>query len=301
MPKFGIMPKGQTPAPKDVVARAAQSDKPIVRTQVAVAVPANSIQYESQQGGFSLPMLMAFILVLLDFGRPFDEFLVGYRIPVALCLLGAIVLLFTRWTPALGTRIGKPLIPFVIVLLIASVLSIWRVGSWQFLIGYFEVDIVLFLLLAAVPTTVAQIRWIAIMIVPATALLFIVGTKFDQGGRLVLKDSTVGNSDDVALFAGFCIPLVILFSQRLNKFLGIVVAIVGIAACLTAVELSGTRFALLALAVLAIYYFFRGSGFQRIMLVSCLTLIVIGFVALLPKKIIERLSTISSVSDTLRL
>jgi O-antigen ligase len=300
MPKFGILPKGETMAPREAIARAAPNGNAAARTPALVATPAGvspQLPYEVAQGGFSLPMLMATILIVLDFGRPFDEFLTGYHIPVVICLLGGVFMLFTRWTPALRTRIGKALMLFTAMLCVSSVFSIWRVGSLTFLAGFVEVDIILFFILAAVPTTIGQVRWLAVAIVFATSLLFIVGTMFDESGRLILKDFTVGNSDDVALFAGFCIPLIILFAQRLNKFLGIVVGLAGIGGCLMAVELSGTRFALVALAVLGLYYFTRAGAAQKVLLLICFTLVAIGSLVLLPKNIISRFSTIGSVVD----
>ena len=300
MPKFGTLPKGETMASREVFARAAPNGNTAPRTPTLVATPAGVIPplpYQVAQGGFSLPMLMATILVVLDFGRPFDEFLVGYHIPVVLCLLGGVFMLFTRWTPAFRTRIGKALMLFTAMLCVSSLFSIWRAGSLTFLESFVEVDVILFFILSAVPTTVGQVRWLAVAIIFSTSLLFIVGTMFDETGRLILKDFTVGNSDDVALFAGFCIPLIILFAQRLNKVLGIVVAAAGIGGCLTAVELSGTRFALVALAVLGLFYFLRAGAAQKVVLLIFFTLVAIGSLALLPKHLIERFSTIGSVVD----
>ena len=96
---------------------------------------------------------------------------------------------------------------------------------------------------------------------------------------------------------GMCIPLVLLLAGRLGKVFGTIVGIIGVLACLAAVELSGTRFALVALSVTAILYFLRGSGAQRVGLLASFVLLIVGSVMFLPKATLDRLATITAVMN----
>ncbi len=78
------------------------------------------------QGGATLPMIMATIMVFMQLGRPFDQFLFGYHIPAIIGSIAIVVMLFTRWVPTLGTPIGRSLVLFLAIMCAASITSIWR-------------------------------------------------------------------------------------------------------------------------------------------------------------------------------
>ncbi len=103
-----------------------------------------------------------------------------------------------------------------------------------------------------------------------------------------------GNSDDVALLGGWCIPLVLFLASRLGKVLGTIVGVAGVVGCLALVGLSAARFGIVSLFAMALVYFWRAGGAKRIGLLICFVILAAGSIVLLPKSTITRLATITS-------
>jgi len=295
MPNFGTLNKGRNPASAasvEIAGRDAASARKI--TSNDTRVPDVSVNRQAG-GGANIPMIMASIMVFIQLGRPFDTFLTGYHLPAIIGSISIIVTFFTPWAAAIRTRTGIALLLFVGIMGFASLFSIWPGGSVAYLQFYIELNVATFCLLAAAPATIGQIRWLALLGLGGSAFNIAVGAGFDENGRLRLADSMYGNSDDVALIGGLCIPLVLLFASRLGKVFGTIVGVAGVLACLALIELSAARFGLISLAVIAMVYFFRSGGGQRIALIICLCAVVVGSVFFLPKNTLERLSTITSI------
>jgi len=268
----------------------ASSRKPASNDSASLDTSANS-----QPSSFNIPMIMATIMVFIQLGRPFDQFLTGYHLPAIIGSIGIIVTFFTPWAAAMRTKTGVALMLFVGIMCVASVFSIWRGGSVTFVQYYVELNVVTFCLLGAAPATAGQIRWLALVGLGGCLFNVAVGSAFDSMGRLYLSDAMYGNSDDVALISGLCIPLVLLLASRLGKVFGAIVGVAGVIGCLALVGLSAARFSLISLTVMAFVYFFRAGGGQRIALILCFGVLVVGSVFLLPKNTVERLSTITSI------
>ena len=287
MPNFGTLNKERNPV----------SPLSLDHTRVIASQPSDSFLSvgDDPKGGITLPMVMATIMVFMQLGRPFDQFLTGFHIPAIIGSIAIIVTLFTPWPATIRTKAGVSLILFLAIMCIASVFSIWRGGSAVYVQQYVELNIAVFCLLGAAPVTVGQIRWLATAALLGCIFNFVVGARFDTMGRLNLTDEMYGNSDDVALIGGLCIPLVLLVAARMGKIFGTIIGAAGVVACLAMIFLSAARFGLISLAVIGLVYFFRASAAQKVALVVCFGVLAVGSVFLLPKNTIERLSTITSV------
>lgn len=248
-----------------------------------------------REGGVTLPMIMATIMVFMQLGRPFDQFLFGYHIPAIIGSIAIVVMFFTRWAPTLRTSVGISLVLFLGIMCAASLTSIWKGGSAAYVQQYLELNLTLFCLVGAAPTTVGQIRWLVYVALFACIFNVAVGAGFDTQGRLYLTDEMYGNSDDVALLGGWCIPLVLFLASRLGKIFGSIVGAAGVIACLAIVGLSAARFAIISLGVMALIYFFRSTGAKRLGLIICFVTLAVGSIFLLPKSAVDRLSTITSM------
>jgi len=114
----------------------------------------------------------------------------------------------------------------------------------------------------------------------------------EAGGRYALN-GTFGNSDDVALLAGFTIPFLALVCTRLKTPLfryGLLLG--GITYLLLLIGRTGTRAAIPALLGMLAVYFFRTSGIQKGLIVV-FALSGAGIAALtLPARTLSRLSTV---------
>jgi O-antigen ligase len=251
--------------------------------------------YSSQSIRLSRTYILVCILVFIEVGRPFDQFLAGYHIPAIICSLGIIVTLFTNGLGALKSKTGIALLLFVVVMAVTTVTSIWRGGSFSYLLTFVGLNVVLFCLVASAPKSIAQVRGLIWILVLSMLFNVLAGTGVDSGGRLYLTDQMFGNSDDVGLMGGFSIPLVILLCSRLKRFLGLILGTAGCLGCLIIIGLSATRFAFLSLTVTAVVYFIRARAFQRMLLIFALVFALGTAVVFLPKSSIQRFSTLSEI------
>lgn len=293
MPKFGTLTPRRNQAP--AIPKRASEESSTSLLSPALSPGLTLTPAEQSQGGVSIPMIMATIMVFMQLGRPFDQILPGYHIPAIVGSVAIVVMFFTPWLATLRTKVGISLILLIVIMAFASIFSLWRGGSVAYLQQYIELNMVVFCLLGAAPATVGQIRWLAIVALLGCVFEVAVGSGIDPTGRLYLTDATFGNSDDVALIGGVCIPLVLLLAFRLGKVFGTLVGVVGVIGCLAIIGLAAARFGLISLAVMALVYFFRASGGRKIALVICFCLLAVGAVFLLPKSTIERFSTITTI------
>lgn len=294
MPNFGTLTNDRKPA------LIKSADRAVIHNTLSGESPSalGSLPVVGQQSAFNLPMIMTTILIFMQLGRPFDQFLTGMHLPAVIGILGLIVMFFTPWTSALKNRVGVPLVLFLILLCVACAFSTWRGGSVLWVQQFVELNLIVFCLVAVVPATIGQLRWLVLMALFACAFNVAAGSNFDVNGRLRLTDEMYGNSDDVALIGGFCIPLVILWAHRMNKVLGFIVGSVGVVACLAAVGLSAARFALISLTVMALLIFLRGNAKQKIGLLIAFVILAVGALLFLPKSTLDRFSTITSAVES---
>jgi putative inorganic carbon (hco3(-)) transporter len=248
---------------------------------------------------WNVPMVVVCLLVLNHFGRPFEFFLTGFKIPFVICLVGGLVALTTRAMKAFDSAPGIPLVCLILWMALATGLSNWRGGSANFLLYFVGLEIVLFLLAASAPRSFADIRKVAYFVLGAYILYSVIAsvngkdiTRFDLKG-------TFGNADDVALLAGFVIPFLVLAAlQMRNPAVKAIVMVAGCGFLLRTVGMTGTRAAIPALIGMLGVYFLRGTGTQRLMVVVMTAVGIVAMIAILPTTILTRFATITKSFDS---
>jgi O-antigen ligase len=262
------------------------------------SAPASTLTAEPSAFLWNVPMGVLCILVLSSFGRPFEFFLTGYKIPFVICVLAGVVVLTTRGLTTLNSAPGLPLVALVGWMLAATPFSTWRGGSAMYVLYFVALQVILFMLAASAPRSLADIRKIAYFTVGGYFLYSLLAS-VDRGvARFDLK-GTFGNADDVALFAGFVLPLLVLAALQLrNVFLKITLLGVGGGLLLRAVGMTGTRAAIPALLGMLLVYFLRGNGVQRLMLVALTVTGGLVMIAILPNAILTRFATITKSFNT---
>lgn len=267
---------------------------------VRQARPGSHFTLPSEPSAFlwNVPMIVLCLLVLNHFGRPFEFFLTGYKVPFVICVLGILVVLVTRGLKMLNSSPGLPLVALVCWMLICTPLSTWRGGSTTYVLYYVGLEVVLFMLAALAPRSLADIRKIGYVIVGAYILYMLLGTVNRPDARFDLK-GTFGNSDDVALLAGFTLPFVVLAAlQFRSSALKIIVLVVGGGVLVRAIGMTGTRAALPALLGMLGVYFLRGSGVQRLALVAIAFIGGLLMIAILPDALLTRFASIVKSFNT---
>ena len=198
--------------------------------------------------GTWIMLLLACLLIFSHFGRPFEKVLIGYRIPAVLCGTAIVVLILQRNLGGFVTRIGMAMVAFMAWMVLVTPLSSWRGGSLTYVGWYLALNGVLFVIL----TAVAGVGYSGAkkpFYVAAFSCFFhiIIGGRFDTD-RLNLQ-GTFGNSDDVALLAGFAIPFTVFAALQLPQFLlRILVAVPATGFLLYFIGLTATRAAIIGLA-----------------------------------------------------
>ena len=119
----------------------------------------------------------------------------------------------------------------------------------------------------------------------------------EVGGRYALN-GTFGNSDDVALLAGFAIPFLVLWASSLrNRLFRYTLLIGGCGYLLILIGRTGTRAAIPALIVMLGVYFFRGKGLRKAAIVAFAAVGVFVSILVLPDNTLDRLATITDAFD----
>jgi O-antigen ligase len=246
-------------------------------------------QQTEHQLNFALWMTV--LLLITHFARPFEIVLVGYHIPAVICTIGIAVAIFCGALSRLRSPTGIALTAFIGWMIIACPESTWRSGSIQYVFWYIVFWVVLMVMIAQTPRSAKDLARLGALTGICCLFSIVVGSD-DTSGRLAAS-GTFGNSDDVALMAGYAIPFTVLWSQRFkDPLVRYLLMAVAVGYLLLSVFRTATRAAIPAVLLMFCVYFFRNNIMQKVLLV--LTVVVVGptVFLMLPQTTITRLATI---------
>jgi O-antigen ligase len=245
----------------------------------------------ARQGGSRLPFYFASLLLFVHFGRLFDTFLKGYKIPAIICGACIVVSFLAGGLKELRSRVGIAFLFMVAWMCVSAPLSYWPGGTAAYVLWFAEFFLPLMTLVAVASKTPTDIVKLCGVLAFSCAFHLILNSS-NQYGRAALN-GTFGNPDDVALLAGFTIPFLILIASRLkNPAFRFGLLIAGIGYLLLTIGRTATRAAIPALIAMAAVYFFRSSGGRKLGIVACSVVVAVVGVFALPHAAVERLSTI---------
>lgn len=256
----------------------------------AVARPAQGGLADT--GPFNIVWLVAALLIFNHFGRPFETILVGLKIPAIVCGIGIFVAIIGGGVKYLNTTIGRSVCALVLWMAFVTPFSTWRGGSANYIFWYLSLWVVLMLVVAAAPRGVRDIARLGYVTAAACLFHLILNGGSDSGGRYALK-GTFGNSDDVALLAGYAIPFVILFAQqRRSAVLRLTVLSLGVGFLIVLIGRTGTRAAIPALIIMIVVYFKYSTAAGRMGIALFTALALLLTIAVLPRETLSRFGTI---------
>ena len=242
-------------------------------------------------------LVCAFALIANHFGRPFEQVLVGFHIPAVICWISIVAALLLGALRQFTHRIGLALVAYTGWMAAAVPFSAWRGGSARYLAAHVTLNVVLFLVVAAAARQFSDVRKLVLVTAGGCIVYLLIGGRI-VGGRMA-GEGTWGNSDDVALMAGFALPLWLFAATRFGPvFLRLPMALAGGLFLLRSLVLSGTRAGLLALVFATCIYFLRSSGLTRFLMVLALPLLGALFLLVIPAQLLNRYDTILDSFDS---
>jgi O-antigen ligase len=249
----------------------------------------------ANHSGSAVLMLFAFLVILVLLGRVFDFVLVGYRLPAIICSLALIASLFLGGLAEIRTRVGLPLLGWIIWMWVCVPFSNWPGGSFQYAIdaSFFSF---MWLPMAAGPRNMKDVRRIAYAAAAACTILLVasdIDKVVEGAARLQGAGSTFANSEDVALWAGFAMPLCLFAISRIRMpLIRIPLAIATVMFFVRLVAFTGSRAGIIALLVVASVHFFRSGALGRVAVLGVVVVCAIVILVTVPGHLIERLGTL---------
>lgn len=233
--------------------------------------------------------------VLAFLARANSFILYLFAVPALIALVGSGGL-----TRALRERAVQLWIALVGWMFLCVPFSFWPGDSAVQVVTYLRVIVPVLLLLAGLPMTWPEVRKLLYVLAVAGLMIIVSGRVFlkAMAGREGLQFGLIGNPNDYAahliLVLGFVAFLVISPGTWFGlRSVARAAGVLGIAYALYLILSTGSRGALLALAVASLYLFLRSSMGVRVVLVVVLPLAAIAFAAAVPRPVLMRLLSFS--------
>jgi O-antigen ligase len=262
------------------------------RTAVVRVAPANA----AQQMGFVALCIFLWIL----YGRFFDLFLAGLRIPLAISVAAG---LFTVVAGRLGrvftSTVTNCFLGFTLWACASVPFSIWRGGSFQILTEEFLKAVMVYGLLVTLVSSLDQA--VRAMQVVAFSILQLAGMALAFGvllvGRLMLPNGFYTNPNDLgyAMLLGVLMCWFVAHNRDFTKVLRGLAAI-GILVMLYVLMRTGSRGAYLGLAVTIPMMFAFYSMAGRARFVALGTVMFLGLVVVAPRAVLVRFDSDTEVA-----
>jgi len=230
-------------------------------------------------------------LVLSHFGRIFERVLVGDHVPAILSSIGLVAVAASGAIKRINTRVGLAFCALCAWIMLGTPMSTWKGGSTRYLLTYLALWAGLLLLVAHAQRTAKDAARMSYVTLFSCAFFILAGgrIRFDR----FESTGTWGNSNDIALMAGYCIPFLVLMASRIrNPVTHYLLLFGGCGLLLVAIGRTASRTSVLALAAMVAVYLVLNRGFQRIALLAGSAIAAIALFLYLPETTIIRLSTI---------
>ncbi len=246
-----------------------------------------------QNVGFVLLLVFLF----LAFSRLLDHLLPNSRLIFGLSLLIFLITMATGgYRRVIKTPIGWLLVAFTVWMVICIPFSSWRGGSFGLLKDVWLRSLLCFVMVIGLTVTLRQVRAALVTLGVATTVLALSAlvTQVRVAGRLSQQVGQFANPNDLAQALLLGSPLMFLLGEPGgNPFRRIVITIT-LMPVLLALAQTGSRAALVALAIMMVYVFFRISPVKRLILVLLMAGTSVAIVGMLPESVRSRLMILAS-------
>ena len=186
---------------------------------------------------------------------------------------------------------------FLIWMGITVPFSIWRSGSAGLVASYARVEYPMLFVLAGAALSWRECTTVMRAIAWSAVVVIMTGRMFSHeigGQRLGLAFGSIANPNDFAAHMILILPFLFWMGQSSKSIVVRLVAFCGVGYGIFQILLTASRGALIDLAVCVVFVFFRGAQRHRIALLILLPVVIALFVMVIPKSVVDRLSSFSA-------
>jgi O-antigen ligase len=255
--------------------------------------------------GPAVKLAFAFTLLFIFFRFSFLHELIASKLQIDLHILlivGALSIFMTllagHLLAGVGNRITITWFAFACCMVLATMFSTWRGGSFAILYPYFRTTLILVPLIPAVAQSPKSIAGVLKMVGWAGLVTIVMGLTMNdfRTGRLELSAAdSVANSNDYAAIVILVMPAIAFLTLRSGT--RIAMKVVGCAAlalgCFLVLS-TGSRGALISLGLSILYLLKLGSGKVRVAILLGIPLLALIAIPFLPAEASARLGTLFS-------
>jgi len=193
---------------------------------------------------------------------------------------------------------------FTLWMLICVPFSSWRSASFSLALSFLRTNLVMLFVVAGLVVSWRQCH-LVLQSVGVAALCNLASSRIFANpaneGRLNLDFGTVGNSTDFAAHLLLTLPFLLLFVYSAKSLLPRIGALLGVGFGIFTILRTGSRGALVALVVGALFMFLRGRSRERIALVGLVPICLAVGLVFLPSQLVDRLRSFSASSSNVDL
>jgi O-antigen ligase len=181
-------------------------------------------------------------------------------------------------------------------MLLSTPFSTWRSASLQTVFQYVRVSAVMMVIIGGLTWTLKECRQ-AMYAVAWAGLLNVLYSKFfstNEMSRLTIASGSIGNSNDFAAHLLLVLPIVLWAAQTTRVKVIRLGAYLVFAAGVLAGAGTGSRGAMVAAVVVAMYAFFRASGSGKVVVLTIVPILAASLIMFTPNSIKQRYMTLFS-------
>ena len=264
------------------------------------AFPGTAVESPFQRLGFFVAQIYLFQLVsrTTEFVDP-DQRL--HLVLLAALLALGFVLLAQSIRNAFDNKIGLALAAFTGWAIFELPFSSWRGGSFHGLVDSWVKSYLTYIIVVALISNLKELRGAFTCIALAAATIVLIALKFgvksDEDGRFMVSVGSLGNSNDLAMVLLIGLPFLIYVAsdKQRHGFLRVPAALF-VPLLLYLVLKTGSRSAVIEIAVLGLMLFFRSGMMRRLLIAGAGVVIVVVVFFSLPKDLRDRYATLLSGS-----
>ncbi|HEY1339223.1 MAG TPA: O-antigen ligase family protein [Bryobacteraceae bacterium] len=245
------------------------------------------------------------LFLLFAYGRVLDLKAAGLHIPLALSLFALFCAALSGGIPrALSSRIGILLTALTVWMILCVPFAYWRSNALDMVKDHWARSFLLYVLLASLLGSLKDCRRAMTALAWGTIMVTGLALYFRQTvrGRIIVPNTALTNSNDIAQVLLMCVPFLVLLTLRGNNLVMRVFAALCVPPVFVVILKTGSRGALIAIAISGLLLFWHAPMTGKIKLAVLGVGAMVVFAFFLPSTVRSRYLTIfgggtSSVPD----